>query len=738
MHYRSAHPSRRRTNAGPVRKLSEPSVVERECALAPLSSLAVLVCCAFSLGPQAMENDSVTIMAYVSAAVVASLLTLTFIYQFFRAQKTAVFAPAAAIHAINLGASAAVIAGWVNAPEWTLFIECLHYNVWVLSIYLTLKAASEQRRLPNSLRLLFLLGWPLTLAVLMAALVGVSIDGWGPWGALTLAVIAVVSVEQLFRHAAANDRQIKLLCLSLAGLFLFDIYFFTHTLIFQAVDPLLAQSRATVSLAACLFMAMGGLLLAQRADRPANLTLSRPIVFYTTSLVVVGLLITVLALGGYYVRLYGGNWGTVIYSLILAGAVLLITSAFVSTTIRSRLSVLLNKHLFRHKYDYRNEWLRLINYLAQPAERGEVNQRAFFAVASVTKTPGGAIWVRNQGYYKPVYQSGLPSVSELQEEPVDSPFCQTLLQSEWVFFPDSGDNLALSQYNEYLPPWAHKIPDLWLLFPFIVGEELVGFMALTKPETDASLTWEDLDLLKTMGRQLASYLKRHQQADQLAEGAQFETYNKLVAFIIHDMNNLIAQQALVVRNAEKHKDKPEFIDDAIKTISNSVDRMHRLRRKLRTNGKDLVTALPIRDVVQKALSECADNAKLTSDIQNGAHTLQADEVRLIMTFSHFIKNALEATPEGGRVHVTLRCTDHHATITIEDTGTGMDWDFIHNRLFKPFETTKSGKGMGIGVFLSREYINELQGTLSVVSALGEGTTVTVELPVDAIELKASL
>src|SRR5690625_4807838 len=198
----------------------------------------------------------------------------------------------------------------------------------------------------------------------------------GPWGGLALAVIAVVSVEQLFRHAAANDRQIKLLCLSLAGLFLFDIYFFTHTLIFQSVDSLLAQSRATVSLTACLFMAMGGLLLAQRVDSPANLALSRPIAFYTTSLVVVGMLITVLALGGYYVRLYGGNWGTVIYSLILAGAVLLITSAFVSTTIRSRLSVLINKHLFRHKYDYRNEWLRLINYLAQPAERDEVNRRA--------------------------------------------------------------------------------------------------------------------------------------------------------------------------------------------------------------------------------------------------------------------------------------------------------------------------------------------------------------------------
>src|SRR5690625_7908357 len=107
--------------------------------------------------------------------------------------------------------------------------------------------------------------------------------------------------------------------------------------------------------------------------------------------------------------------------------------------------------------------------------------------------------------------------------------------------------------------------------------------------------------------------------------------------------------------------------------------------------------LPMRDIVQKAVTVCEGNAMLTSDIQNCAHTIQADAVRLIMTFSHFIKNALEATLAGGQVHVTLRCTDNPATVTIEDTGTGMYWDFTRNRLFTPYETTKSGKGMGIGV-----------------------------------------
>ncbi len=680
-----------------------------------------------------MEYNNVTFVAYFSSAVVALLLTATYLYQLTRQQKTWIFAGAAAIHTIHLGTIALSFSDY-SIPLYLLVIfEYLHYNAWVFCISLNLKHHARRKHLPTSMQLLFSSGWPITaLAIAMLFMPSLNQTGLSVWFALGLAVIALVSVEQLYRFSAENDRQVKLLCMNLAAIFLYDIYLFTHALIFKGLDPMLWQSRAAVSIATCLFMALGGLLLLQRHERPANFNLSRPIAFYTTSLVGVGVLITVLSLGGYYVRLYGGNWGAVFYSLLLVAAILLIATVFVSSRIRMRLSVLINKHLFRYKYDYRNEWLRLINYLAQPADASEVNQRAFFAVASTTKAPSGAIWLRKQGFYEPVYRANLPSYVELQEEPVDSPFCRAFIESEWVFIPDSGDNQALAQHNELLPNWSHNIPDLWLLFPLIVGEELVGFMALTKPGSDEALTWEDLDLLKTMGRQVASYLKRHQQAEQLAEGRQFDTYNKLVAFIIHDLNNLIAQQALVVRNAEKHKGNPAFIEDAIKTISNSVDRMNNLLRKLRRDDSDLVKRLSIADVVNQAVQECQqrNSPKLSSTIESSSGTINADQVRLVMTITNFIKNAQEATPDNGRVHVTLRVENHRATITIEDNGSGMDWDFIHNRLFKPFETTKSGKGMGIGVYLSREYISELNGTLNVTSELGQGTTITITLPLN--------
>src|SRR5690606_11738414 len=157
-----------------------------------------------------------------------------------------------------------------------------------------------------------------------------------------------------------------------------------------------------------------------------------------------------------------------------------------------------------------------------------------------------------------------------------------------------------------------------------------------------------------------------------------------------------------------------------------------LLKKLRRDESDLVKRLSITEGVTQAVQECQqrNNPKLTSEIEPTHRTINADQVRLVMTITNLIKNDQEANPDNGRVHVTRNVKNNAAVIIIEDNGSGMDWDFIHNRLFKPFETTKSGKGMGIGVYLSREYIGELSGTLNVTSEPGEGTTITITLPLN--------
>jgi putative PEP-CTERM system histidine kinase len=314
------------------------------------------------------------------------------------------------------------------------------------------------------------------------------------------------------------------------------------------------------------------------------------------------------------------------------------------------------------------------------------------------------------------------------EEPVNTPFCRGL-QQEWVFSPYSEDK-DQNELNKVLPEWIFAIDDLWLVLPLLIEQDLLGFIILTKPSThDVALTWEDLDLLKNVGRQVASYIDRQHSAELIAESRQFDAFNKLTAFIMHDLKNLIAQQALVVENAAKHKDNPAFVEDAINTIDNSVARMSNLLKKLQRNETMELRSLELSKILMEATKRCQDIQPVpTLRLEDSNIVVNADPDHLLMTCMHIIKNAQEATPRNGFVDVTLRREANNAIISIEDNGEGMDEDFIRNQLFKPFVTTKSGKGMGIGVYQANEYLSSLGGKLSVESTPGTGTTFTLSIP----------
>jgi signal transduction histidine kinase len=115
------------------------------------------------------------------------------------------------------------------------------------------------------------------------------------------------------------------------------------------------------------------------------------------------------------------------------------------------------------------------------------------------------------------------------------------------------------------------------------------------------------------------------------------------------------------------------------------------------------------------------------EVRAAGLTVLADRERLERVLGHLVQNAIEATPRDGRVGIVVARRGEQAVVTISDTGAGMSEEFIRERLFKPFESTKAA-GMGIGAFESREYINELGGQLEVTSRQPLGTTFNVILP----------
>jgi putative PEP-CTERM system histidine kinase len=265
--------------------------------------------------------------------------------------------------------------------------------------------------------------------------------------------------------------------------------------------------------------------------------------------------------------------------------------------------------------------------------------------------------------------------------------------------------------------------------PLIYETKLIGFIILNEPKIYTSLNWEDLDLLKITGRQIASYIEGHRKSEALSQAKQFETFNKLSAFVMHDLKNLIAQQSLLTENAAKHKDNPAFIDDAFNTIRGSVDRLNVLLQKLQRSEPEAARSIDLKPVLIEAIGRCSRTLPIPSlrlDKENSK--LLAAPDTLCMVFVHLIQNAQEATKPTGFVDIHVEHVGNQVQIKIDDNGKGMDEHFVQHSLFKPFETTKTGKGMGIGVYQAKDYIEHLGGSVIVTSQIDVGTTFTLTLP----------
>ena len=103
------------------------------------------------------------------------------------------------------------------------------------------------------------------------------------------------------------------------------------------------------------------------------------------------------------------------------------------------------------------------------------------------------------------------------------------------------------------------------------------------------------------------------------------------------------------------------------------------------------------------------------------------EERLERVIGHVVQNAFDATGPQGRVWLKVDRSAGQARVVVGDTGHGMSPEFMRERLFKPFQTTKQA-GMGIGAYESFQYVQELGGRIDVQSEPGKGTEVSLLLP----------
>ena len=547
-------------------------------------------------------------------------------------------------------------------------------------------------------------------------------------GGLVVAFAGLLLVEQIYRNTTSDLRwRVQPLALGIGGLFAYDLFMYAQGVMFSGIEDVGWAARGAVNLLFVPFIAIA----ARRNPRwDLDIFVSRHVVFYTSTLVAVGVYLIVMSLGGYLILLYGGNWGAVLRLVFFVGAILVLLVLMFSNVVRARLKVFLTKHFFRNRYDYRAEWLRLITTLSQFRGR-ESNETLIQALAEIVESPGGLLWVQDDvedvlklttswrcDINAPDIENGAPLAAFIRKE-----FWLIDLE-EYAADPDMYGHVDIGD-------WLAEDERLWLLIPLVTGQRLVGLIGLLRPLVVGELNYEDRDLLKTAGQHIAVHLVQDISDQRLSEARQFEAYNRLTAFLMHDLNNLIAQQSLIVKNAERHKDNPAFVEDAMTTIANSVSRMNGIMTQLRRGSAEAPEPknTRLKYVVSMAIDRAAAREpRPVANIADADVPIEVDVEHFVMILTHVIRNAQDATPGDGHVEVTAEASDGDAVIRVRDSGEGMSRDFVRNRLFRPFDTTKGSQGMGIGAYQAREFARQLGGDVTVVSAPGEGTELTFRFP----------
>jgi len=546
---------------------------------------------------------------------------------------------------------------------------------------------------------------------------------------IAMSIVGMLLLEQFFRNS--NEGELwatKHLCVGLGIFFTFDFFMYAEGLLFRQLDSNLWQSRGIVSTMAALLMGIS-ISRTGRSDIEINkqgVHLSRHVAFHSLTLMASGIYLITMALAAYFIRYLGGSWGGVLQITFLCASGLTLIMLLFSGQIRARTRVWLSKNFFSYKYDYRIEWLQFTEILASGSK--DIPDNITRAVANLAKSPAGILWSKAEdGRFNIVANwEMLPPDTDIDLHSL-SMWLQThgwiIDLREWQIAPDIYRNLEI-------PTQLIAISRAWLIIPLLFADRLQGILLLRESELVRDLNWEDRDLLKLAGRQAASHLAQFQADQALVESRQFEAFNRLSAYVIHDLKNILAQLSLMVANAQKHKHNPAFIDDMVNTVSNTVSRMSKLMAQLRSDtGQTEQQKFELVELLEEVIAESKLRAPSPEfALVESNFPLTCDRERLHTVFGHLIQNAQEATEKDGRVVIRLLRTHGAAVVEIEDSGIGMDEHFIRYRLFKPFDSTKGLTGMGIGAFESRDFIRSIGGNISVQSTPGQGSIFRVRIP----------
>ena len=672
--------------------------------------------------------DALTAMALLHGGCAALYLVLSalVLVQGRLSRTGQLFALAALVTAVWAATVAVFGRSPINLAASTLdVVRGMAWCGFILHLYLRTVPSSSQ---PRSQAFL-MMGLIAVLVVAVTWVLGRALPG----GAVTIwsveivarlgvAVCSVLLIENLYLNTPPDARwHISLPCIALGALAGYDIVLSADALLFRRLSLELYDGRAIATGIVAPLLAVAA--ARNRSNWGVDIHVSRTAVFHSATLMVSGVFLLGLVAAGETLRYIGADWGGVAEIILIFAGLVTIVVLLSSRSTRSRLRALLVDHFFSHRYDYRREWMRCIATLSAPDAYIALHTRVIRALAEVVDSPGGVLLLREPGNTAFQWAGSWNMPATATAIMPDHALVAAFRDGDWIVEAE---------------PFAIGIPGAWLAVPLSHNGRLIGVIVVARPRVKFELDREVFDLLRIIGRQVATYVAEQRATEGLMQARQLHEYGKRFAFVAHDIKNVSSQLSLLLSNAETYLENPEFQRDMLATIRAAVAKNGALIRRLEVPDGELgqtvlMPAERLEAIVASGRRLRGAAIEFTDDGAAAGVAMAAAAFDAVIT--HLLDNAIEASRmaaagagnEPEPVRITLSHVARRALIDIVDAGPGMTPEFVRDELFRPFRTSKP-EGSGIGAYQARELVRGAGGDLLVLSRPGAGTTMRLLLP----------
>lgn len=416
----------------------------------------------------------------------------------------------------------------------------------------------------------------------------------------------------------------------------------------------------------------------------------------------------------------------------------------VSNRFQRRVRRFIDRNFYVNRYDYRSQWSNVTRAFGEALTAQEVLPSAFSILQDIFHADEITIATRESASLsvRPALGKGAER-EDLALEPA-TPLFDLLTRERSSLMLD-----RRAHDFEYIPVYAEN--RRWLdgtasqmVAPLFEGTELVGTLGLARAPKSDRFTFEDVALMDSIASHISSALLSARLTEELAEAREMQLMSQWSSMILHDLKNYLTPLRLVARNLVQYQDRENVAVSAATDLNQVADRMESFigtLKGLRDNPQIARDLLDVNELIRTTLDHMQVERRAALDVQldlQAARLIPGDEGLLRRVLENLVTNAIEAMSEKGTLSIrSQECVNGQADpacvqVSISDTGKGIPREFLKNKLFRPFATTKRG-GMGLGLYQCRTIVRAHGGQLKFESQQDRGTTVSMILRADPDE-----